>query len=176
MGPCFRECSVSGCAVRAVSRGMCMDHYQDWYRNEGKPKGLVTRHTQAKTPMGKLFENTIIDPETGCYEWQRGVSSYGYGRIRLGDRRTFAHVLAYETLIGSVPEGWDIDHLCRNAKCWNVDHLEAVPHRINILRGNTLAAKWTALKHPDCICSVVGADICPDHGVIIPPLEDRIYA
>jgi hypothetical protein len=46
-----------------------------------------------------------------------------------------AHRLVYEELVGPIPEGMELDHLCRNTSCVNPAHLEPVPHRVNVLRG-----------------------------------------
>lgn len=79
------------------------------------------------------------DPETNCLVWTGPVTSSGYGHIQVGygeGRRTVGvHVVAYETRLGSVPSGLVIDHLCRNRRCCNPDHMEAVTRRENTLRG-----------------------------------------
>ena len=48
--------------------------------------------------------------------------------------RYFAHRVAYELTYGRIPEGKEVDHLCRNKACVNPSHLEAVSHRENMLR------------------------------------------
>jgi hypothetical protein len=51
-----------------------------------------------------------------------------------------AHRFAYQMLVGPIPEGLTLDHLCRNTGCCNPEHLEAVTHRDNVLRGVSFAA------------------------------------
>jgi hypothetical protein len=101
------------------------------------------KHHQTATE--KLNSNTVVDPETGCFEWQRGLVT-GYGKVWLDGKWYVAHKLAWEALIGSVPEDKDLDHLCRNRKCWNIEHLEPVPHRINLLRGPETEATRNSAK------------------------------
>ena len=62
-------------------------------------------------------------------------SSGGYARFFHDSRQTYAHRFAYETWVGPIPEGMVIDHLCRNRRCVNVSHLEAVTVEENIRRG-----------------------------------------
>jgi hypothetical protein len=62
----------------------------------------------------------------------------GYGQIGLGGRGTglgLAHRVAYELLVGPILEGLHLDHLCRNRKCVNPDHLEPVTPKVNANRG-----------------------------------------
>ena len=72
-----------------------------------------------------------------CWEWpfhrKKGVHSYGqFGH----EKRTYmAHRVAYEMAHGEIPPGFEIDHLCRNPGCVNPNHLQAVPKKINIVRG-----------------------------------------
>ncbi|MBO0884191.1 MAG: HNH endonuclease [Mycobacterium sp.] len=58
-----------------------------------------------------------------------------------------AHVFAYELLVGPIPTGMQLDHLCRNRSCVNPDHLEPVSQRVNLLRGATQPAFNTAKTH-----------------------------
>ena len=67
-----------------------------------------------------------------------GTKVKGYGQIRReGPRKgqIYTHVWAYETYIGPVPHGLQLDHLCRNRACFNVAHLEPVTHAENVQRG-----------------------------------------
>jgi hypothetical protein len=79
-------------------------------------------------------------PELGpCWLWTAYCDKYGYGRLGGSidgkDWTGLAHVLAYELLVGPVPEGLELDHLCRVPPCCNPAHLEAVPHAVNLARG-----------------------------------------
>jgi hypothetical protein len=77
---------------------------------------------------------------TPCLYWT-GAKTDGYGRFGVNRRPAMAHRLAYEALMGPIPDGLVLDHLCRNRPCVAVDHLEAVTQRENLLRGDTDAAR-----------------------------------
>ncbi len=64
-----------------------------------------------------------VERSSSCWLWLACLSRDGYGRFRLGDRMVQAHRLAYELSVGPVPNGLQIDHLCRVRACVNPGHL-----------------------------------------------------
>jgi hypothetical protein len=95
------------------------DHYAD-----------LTEAEQAK----------IAVDENGCWLWLGYVMPSGYGRVpawvaHLCGGSSYAHRAYYTRFVGPIPEGLEIDHLCRVKGCCNPDHLEAVTRSENILRG-----------------------------------------
>ena len=71
-----------------------------------------------------------------CWFWNGNLSG-GYGRPNILGKQYYAHRLSYEEFIGPVPEGMQLDHLCRNRSCINPEHLEPVTQIENIRRGET---------------------------------------
>lgn len=99
--------------------------------------------------LPKRFWARVSLSESGCWLWTRPMPD-GYGRLRYagkGSRFGVAHRFAYQHLIGVIPQGLQLDHLCRVRNCVNPTHLEPVTSRENTLRGNTPAARNAAKTH-----------------------------
>jgi HNH endonuclease len=77
-----------------------------------------------------------VDAEGDCWVWIGAISNEtGYGNFRQGKSEDYAqigaHRFAWQLLVGPIPEGLQIDHLCRNRACVNPDHLEVVTVKVN---------------------------------------------
>lgn len=100
-------------------------------------------------PLGRLLKRVAVDGN-GCWVWRGWRDLDGYGRISRGRKSegsVSTHRFAYELLKGPIPQGMQIDHLCRNRGCCNPDHLEVVTCRVNLLRGDTFQAANVAKTH-----------------------------
>jgi hypothetical protein len=74
----------------------------------------------------------------GCWEWIASKNDGGYGQVASETRPARplrAHRVIYEMLVGLIPEGMTLDHLCRNRGCVNPGHLEIVSRGENVRRG-----------------------------------------
>lgn len=71
-----------------------------------------------------------------CWPWLAYVAPTGYGQVKIGGRQFGAHRVAYELAVGPIPDGLQIDHLCRNRACVNPSHMEAVTQQVNLARGD----------------------------------------
>lgn len=103
-------------------------------------------------PLPRLLAG--IDKREGplsspCWIWTRSIGSHGYGQIGVDGRMMLTHRVAWIELVGPIGDGLVIDHLCRNQTCCNPDHLEAVTHRENCLRGQSL--KMQAHRNGTCL-------------------------
>jgi hypothetical protein len=83
-----------------------------------------------------------VDASASCWAWTASTKGNGYGQVKHRDRKSplFAHRAAYEMLVGEIPEGMTLDHLCKNTLCVNPDHLEVVTMKVNVLRSTSPTA------------------------------------
>ncbi|MFF7837586.1 HNH endonuclease signature motif containing protein [Streptomyces ossamyceticus] len=91
------------------------------------------------------FWTKVKVDEVGCWLWIAALNRNGYGRFMDSNKITrAAHRVAYEALIAAIPEGLQLDHLCRVRHCVNPMHTEPVTQTENLRRGETITAKAAA--------------------------------
>ena len=86
------------------------------------------------------------DSETGCWIWTGARGKHGYGMIKFGGKSVMAHRHVYEQVVGPIPDGLIIDHLCNVKICVNPEHLEPVTQKTNTQRA------WDGRHCPGCRC------------------------
>ncbi len=104
-----------------------------------------------RTLPERLFARLTPDPETGCLLWTGQIARNGYGMLSLKNKPRRVHRLMWELFNGTIPDGLVIDHVkargCSHRHCANIEHLELVTLRENLLRGDTIAADHAAKTH-----------------------------
>ena len=146
-------CFIEGCGKPIRSRVWCRNHYNRWLRYGDPTAGRSSTYGAASYWL-RFWEQ--IDTSGDCWSWTGRLDQDGYGRFReygKNGRSTRSHRVAYEELVGPIPEGMDLDHLCHtndraciggrscpHRRCCNPDHLEPVPHEENRRRAGRLAS------------------------------------
>lgn len=147
-----RTCVIDGCERPYRVRRMCILHYSRWQKHGDplwEPPSMADRFWSKADRNGPVPERA---PELGqCWVWTAGKCGRRpnrYGTFTASDgRQRSAHIVAYELNVGLVPDGLQLDHLCRNTACVNTGHLEPVTMLENIRR--RYAAQTTCLRgHP----------------------------
>lgn len=85
--------------------------------------------------LGWLFDRAHPVPFSGCWLWAGSLAGSGYARFMLNKKMVAAHRVAYELKHGPIPDGLQMDHLCRVRCCINPDHVEPVTASTNVKRG-----------------------------------------
>lgn len=96
--------------------------------------------------MDRFWSKVDRRPD-GCWEWTAYRNRFGYGRFGMDGEVVLAHRVAYEMLVGPIPDGLSLDHLCRNRGCVRPDHLEPVTAAENVLRGTGWAGRNARKTH-----------------------------
>lgn len=101
-----------------------------------------------KTPLERFM--SFVNVQGDCWLWTGGKTEAGYPQFHFEGQKVYAHRWAHEYWIGSV-EDLTVDHVwsrgCTSRSCVNPAHLQAVPLKVNILRGNGWAAKNARKTH-----------------------------
>lgn len=107
----------------------------------------IKNGTARKSFTARLLDS-IGDPAR-CWDWTGHIGKNGYAYACYNGKGTTAYRAAWMHLIGPIPEGYEVDHLCKNPKCVNPRHLEPVPPYVNNMRSNSPAS--LAAKKTHCI-------------------------
>ena len=89
---------------------------------------------------------SYVDFTDTCWLWTGGIDKDGYGKFWWHGQTGRAHRWVYGFCVGPIPDGLQIDHLCRVPRCVNPDHLEAVTGRVNVMRSPIAPAAINARK------------------------------
>lgn len=106
--------------------------------------------------IAERIANLSSVTDSGCWEWQGRCDRDGYPLIKIGGRNgrpRAAHRVSYLEHVGPIPEGFEVDHLCRVTKCVNPDHLEAVTGRVNRERAGIFSESHCRNGHPRTVSS-----------------------
>ena len=122
-------CATSDCIAPVKARGLCQRCYRrNWeHARKGVPPNLEER----------FWSKVDVGHPLGCWQWTGAKDTSGYGHVTRSRKRKRSHRVAYEYLLGPIPAGLQIDHLCKNKVCVNPDHLEPVTHQENLRRGES---------------------------------------
>lgn len=139
-------CSEDDCPRRADADGLCATHYAR--RARLGSTSLPIKPTTWERWDAKVDRNGPLPkyaPFLGpCHIWTASTGTWGYGQFKIisgvGNPMRPTHRIAYELMYGLIPQGLQIDHLCRVPRCVNPFHLEAVTPAENKARGMSPAA------------------------------------
>lgn len=148
-----RKCWVGSCSTESVKWGMCPAHEQQWLlehpRISTRYHGPNDERFQKYVEVGHGGWGATLE---GCWHWLSTLTESGYGlfgesRETGGSVLVRAHRYSYEMYVGPIPEGLELDHLCRMRACVNPEHLEVVTQRVNTLRGIGVSAAHAVKTH-----------------------------
>lgn len=123
-------CTAPDCDRKAHGRGLCVKHY-----NRARRASAFDRDARFGDPFRRFWSKVALPSgPLGCMEWIGACSTNGYGAFWLEGRQGAAHRRAFEVMVGPVPDGMELDHLCANRRCVRPCHLEPVTHAENLRR------------------------------------------
>jgi hypothetical protein len=148
---------VIDCHASHLARGLCRRHYYYKRRTGVIPERLLPK----PDPIDRFWRR--VDRSGGpdaCWPWTAAINGGGYGSVGWEGKTLAAHRIAYRLVMGTVPDGMDLDHLCHtrdtscaggktcpHRRCANPAHLEPVPNLVNVMRGRSPHAEAARRTH-----------------------------
>ena len=80
-----------------------------------------------------IMSNTIRHEESGCLLYMGRLDENGYARISCQGKNRIGSDAVYEMVHGTIPEGYEVDHLCHTRRCIEPTHLRLLTHRQNVI-------------------------------------------
>lgn len=133
------RCGQCGLQLRARACGAAHAALMQELRQNAHQKPLTRE---------RIMASINISAETGCWVWSK-CTRRGYGALRSFRKFWSAHRASYEVFVGPIPHGLELDHLCRNRRCVNPQHLEPVSRAVNNARGSSPSA--LAMHKTHCV-------------------------
>lgn len=129
-----------GCGQKT---NLARQNLKQWGYIKGEPVPHLPGHN---TRIKYSTERYIVD-ENGCWVWQHNRTFGGYPHTTDdAGKPVLAHRYEYTKKYGTIPKGYDLDHLCKNRSCINPDHCEPVTNAENIRRGKATKLNWDKVR------------------------------
>lgn len=169
-------CVIDGCEKIAFTRGWCRTHYTRWYETGSTSLGVRTPVPPPIIEPRPIEERFATKVKKGAthWIWTGSKTKLGYGMIWDNEKKghAMAHRVSWEMSNGrKIPDGLQIDHLCRVPSCVNPAHLEAVTPSVNTARG--LAPRIAAVYQRSKMNCPQGHPYSPENTYIHPVRGSR---
>lgn len=112
--------------------------------------------------MEKICSNTLVDPNTNCWVWQRSVTSAGYGQITVDGKYWTTHRYVYTKVYGEIQDNLIVRHMCHNTRCCNPFHLVLGTHTDNYADSLVLHREANERRRKEWVVDGVKYGTCRD--------------
>ena len=119
-----KTCAAINCDRPHYSNGLCCTHRRQ------QARGIAPQPIRPRTTPEDRYHSAVVQAP-GCWHWSGRINHAGYGVMTIENRNVLAHRFSYELLVGPIPPGAEIDHICHTRDCSNPDHLRPVTHALN---------------------------------------------
>lgn len=136
-------CVIEDCGKPVKGRGLCQNHYARRRRGTLDVEGPRRRTWTLEERLARY-----VDRSGECWQWTGSIDPHGYGRTERDGKDAYAHRWMYEEMVGPIPAGFDLDHICHNMdqecpggrscrhrSCVNPAHLLPSTRSDNLRRG-----------------------------------------
>lgn len=118
------KCSIHACDNPGRAKGLCETHYKRQYKH-GDPHA----NFRDRPPSERFF--SYVKKTDECWEWQGYINHGGYAQFYFEGQQRPAHRVSFSINVGPIPDGMEIDHICRNRSCVRPSHLRATTPKQN---------------------------------------------